>query len=65
MINIKNLRLILNHFYVDEVKHLEEFIDKEIPADLNEAIALIEKEGMTHHIAYNLIKLDLDLQNNS
>lgn len=62
-VNIDNLWVILKHFNDDEVHHLEEEIDEELPEDLDEAIAMIERLSRTDHIAYNLLLLKSELQN--
>ena len=62
-VNIDNLWVILKHFNDDEVHHLEEEIDEELPEDLDEAIAMIERLSRTDHIEYNLLLLKSELQN--
>ena len=62
-VNIDNLWVILKHFNDVEVDHLEEEIDEKLPEDLDEAIAMIERLSRTDHIAYNLLLLKSELQN--
>lgn len=62
MINRDNLSIILNHFYNEEIKSLEEELENSLPDDLDEAIKDVENNNKTDHIAYNLMLLKQDLQ---
>lgn len=60
-----NLWIILEYFNDDEVKHLESELEKDLPDDLGEAIKEIERLGRTDHIAYSLMILNQELNENS
>ena len=66
--NKNNLKTILDFFYDEEIGNLEEYLSEqfeieELPENLQEAIEFLENKNITNHIAYNLMILKRDLQN--
>lgn len=71
--DIENLKEIVEHFLPDELKHLELCIFEDTGGDLvhtdfltsEDIICMLETMYPKHttHIAYNLLKLDVEIKN--
>ena len=71
--DLKNLEEIVDHFLEDELEHLELCIFEDTGGDLvnfdfmdsTESVRFIENKYPRHtsNIAYNLLKLDVEIQN--